>query len=111
MAHRFYSNKKDKGIKIYRYTRARCATRYGSRRRESETMEIEESIEHYRDVRTVCTGCMKPVHLARRADGTYEWQHDHTISPRQVDMHRRRGVGRQKVPRAIAERLIEEARS
>lgn len=71
----------------------------------------EERVEHFRDVRTVCTGCMKPVHLARRQDGSYEWQHDSTVSPRQVDMHRARGVGRQKVARAIAERLIEEARS
>lgn len=74
-------------------------------------MEMEESIEHYRDVRSVCTGCMKPVHLAKRADGCWEWQHDVIPSPRQVDMHRARGVGRQKVPESIALKLIEEARS
>jgi len=71
----------------------------------------EETIEHYRDVKTVCTGCMKPVHLVRRADGRYEWQHDSTVSTHQVDMHRKRGVGRQPVSEAIALKLIEEARS
>lgn len=69
-----------------------------------------KSTKHYRNIRTACLGCAKPVHLVRMGDGTYEWQHDGVPTAEMMERHRERGIGRQVVDANKAVDLLEAAR-
>lgn len=66
-------------------------------------------IRHFRNVKTACLGCAKPVHLVRMSDGTYEWQHDGIPTAEMMERHRERGVGRQPVCTGRALEMIAKA--
>lgn len=65
--------------------------------------------EHYRNIRSACLGCAKPVHLVRMSDGTYEWQHDGVPTAEMMERHRERGIGRQPVCVGRALEMIAKA--
>lgn len=66
-------------------------------------------IRHFRNVKSACLGCAKPVHLVRMSDGTYEWQHDGIPTVEMMERHRERGVGRQPVCAGRALDMIAKA--
>lgn len=113
----YLTNKKKRKKIIHRYTRARgnvptCQRAERLGKMETEKTRIAPHLEHYRDVRSACTACSKPVHLAYDPlSDRWTWQHDAVPTPWQVEKHRQsRGVTRD-VPRELAEKMIREARS
>lgn len=86
----------------------------------SETYEVcqkrrddvpSKPVRHFRNIKTACLGCAKPVHLVRMTDGTYEWQHDGIPTTEMMERHRERGIGRQVVYTGRAVELLEAARN
>lgn len=84
----------------------------------SETYEVcqkrrddvpSKPVRHFRNIKSACLGCAKPVHLVRMGDGTYEWQHDGIPTAEMMERHRERGIGRQPVCTGRALEMIAKA--